>query len=55
MVTNTLDMTVQLIECYQKELPEIYQEHVLVLEDLIFHINQVSHSLIATEKQRTLN
>lgn len=49
MIANTLDMTVQLVESYQKECPEIYQDNELIIGDLKSHMEKVSHLLVVTE------
>jgi len=49
MLANTLSMTVLVMENYQKEHPEIYQEYELILEDLKSNMNKVSYCLMVTE------
>jgi len=49
MIANTLDVTVQLVESYQRECPEIYQDNELILEDLKSHMKKVSCLLMITE------
>jgi len=49
MIANTLSMTVLVMENYQKEHPEIYQDFELILEDLKSNMNKVSYCLMLTE------
>ena len=49
MLANTLSMTVLVMENYQKEHPEIYQDFELILEDLKSNMNKVSYCLMLTE------
>ena len=49
MIANTLDVTVQLGESYQRECPEIYQNNEIILEDLKSHMKKVSWLLMITE------
>lgn len=51
MIANTLDVTVQLVESYQRECPEIYQDNELILEDLKSHMKRVSYLLMITEQK----
>ena len=51
MIANTLDLTVQLVESYQKEYPEIYQDYELFLRDLKSHMCKVSYSLMVAKKK----
>jgi len=51
MIANTLDVTVQLVESYQRECPEIYHDNELILEDLKSHIKKVSYLLMITEQK----
>ncbi len=51
MIANTLDVTVQLVESYQKECPEIYQDNELILEDLKSQMKKVSYFLMITEQK----
>jgi len=51
MIANTLEMTVLVIENYQKEHPEIYQDYELFLRDLKSHMCKMSYTLMVAEKK----
>ncbi len=51
MIATTRDVTVQLVESYQRECPETYQDNELILEDLKSHMKKVSYLLMITEQR----
>jgi len=51
MIANTLDLTIQLVESYQKECPEIYQDNEQTIEDLKTHMEKVSYLLMIMEQK----
>jgi len=49
MITDTLSMTIQLLESYQKECPEIYKEYEQELDDLDAQMLMMIEKLITAE------
>ncbi len=50
MIADTLDLTIQLVESYQREHPEIYQDYEWLIGELKCHMAKVSNCLMVTEK-----
>jgi len=49
MIADTLSMTIQLLESYQKECPEIYKEYEQELDDLDAQMLKMIEKLITAE------
>ncbi len=51
MIADTLSMTIQLLESYQKECPEIYKEYEQELDDLDAQMLKMIEKLITAENK----